>query len=90
MKVPFLDLRVTSSSERMALLQAVAGVLDHGRLVMGPEIIEYEKKIAKFCGRKYAVSVGSGTGALYLALRALEIGEWGRGNYNLTFMDCYR
>jgi dTDP-4-amino-4,6-dideoxygalactose transaminase len=74
MKVPFLDLRVTAKSERTAILKAVAEVLDHGRLVMGPEISEYEKEVAEFCEREYAVSASSGTGALYLALRALDVG----------------
>ncbi len=75
MKVPFLDLRVTDPNEKQQLLAAVESVLDHGRMVMGSEIEAYEEAVASFCQRNYAVSVGSGTDALYLGLRALNIGR---------------
>ena len=73
MKVPFLDLRVTDPAERAELLDAVARVLDHGRLVMGPEVDELEARLAARCGRRHAVAVGSGTHALWLALKALQL-----------------
>jgi dTDP-4-amino-4,6-dideoxygalactose transaminase len=73
-KVPFLDLRVTDPDELSDLLNAFRGVLEHGRLVMGPEIEELEGQIASDCGRQHCVTVGSGTDALYLGLRALGIG----------------
>ena len=74
MKVPFLDLRITDAGERKQLLSAITSVMDHGRLVMGPEIDRFEEAVAKFCGRKYCISVGSGTDALFLALKGLKIG----------------
>jgi len=73
-KVPFLDLRVTDKEELGALLEAYRGVLAHGRLVMGPEIEELETAVAENCARRFSVSVGSGTDALFLGLRALNIG----------------
>lgn len=73
-KVPFLDLRVTDSDERSELLEAVAGVFDHGRMIMGPEMGELERRIAERTGRRYAVAAGSGTDALFMALSAAEIG----------------
>lgn len=48
---------------------------------MGPEVGELEKKVARFCGRQYAVGVCSGTQALFLALKSLGIG---RGDEVLT------
>lgn len=73
MKVPFLDLRVVDATERAELLAAVARVLDHGRMVMGPEVDELEARLAVLCGRRHAVAVGSGTHALWLALKALQL-----------------
>ncbi len=73
MNVPFLDLRVTEE-ELNALLEAYRGVLAHGRLVMGPEIEELEAAVAASCARRFSVSVGSGTDALFLGLRALDVG----------------
>lgn len=73
MTVPFLDLRVRDPEEKAALLAATERVLDHGRLVMGPEVEELETAVAARCGRKYAVGVSSGTGALFMAVRALGL-----------------
>lgn len=73
MKVPFLDLRVPAE-ERKEILEAVDKVLTHGRLILGPEVEEFEKRIAKHCERKYAVGMNSGTDALFLALKSLNIG----------------
>jgi len=72
-KVPFLDLRVPLE-ERKSLLQAVDQVFQHGRFILGPEVTELEVAIAKYCGRKFAVGVGSGTDALFLGLKGLGIG----------------
>jgi dTDP-4-amino-4,6-dideoxygalactose transaminase len=74
MKIPYLDLSIKSKEKRDKLLAAVDRVLQHGRLVMGPEHQQFEEMVAQFCGTKYAVAVSSGTDALYLALRALEVG----------------
>ena len=74
MKVPYLDLRIKSEGRKKKLLDAVDVVLTHGRLVLGPEVGQIEEKVASSCGTKYAVGVGSGTDALYLALRSLDIG----------------
>jgi len=72
-RIPFLDLRV-GDDERKRLLEAIDRVLQHGRLVMGPEVERFEAQVAKRCGRKFAVGVGSGTDALFLALKAMGIG----------------
>ena len=74
MKVRFLDLSISNSTEKRSLLRSIEKIFDHGQLVMGPEIELFEKEISNFCSRKFAISVGSGTEALYLALRSLDIG----------------
>jgi dTDP-4-amino-4,6-dideoxygalactose transaminase len=73
-QVRFLDLSISDDSERGAILAAITTVLDHGRLVLGPEVIEFERRIAEFCGRRFCIGVGSGTDALILGLKALGIG----------------
>lgn len=73
-RVPFLDLRVLDGDERAELLAAMAKVLDHGRLILGPEVLELEARFARYVGSPHAVGVGSGTDALILALKALGIG----------------
>jgi len=72
--IPYLDLRVRDDDERRLLLAAIEKVLQHGRIVLGPEVEQLERALANQCGRQFAVGVCSGTGALYVALRACSIG----------------
>lgn len=62
--------RIGASVERAALR-----VLRSGRYVLGPEVDAFEEEIAAYCGVKHAVSCGSGTDALVLALLALGVGR---------------
>ena len=48
--------------------------MQHGRFILGPEVAEFETVIAQYCKRKFAVGVGSGTDAIFLALKVLGIG----------------
>lgn len=73
MRVPYLDLRVCKD-ERIGLLKTIDAVLEHGRIVLGPEVQELERRIAEYCGRWYGVGVGSGTDALFMGLKSLGIG----------------
>lgn len=74
MNVRFLDLSVQDSQMKQELLQAVDKVLSHGQIMLGPEVKEFENKIAEMAKKKYALGVNSGTDALFLALRGLGIG----------------
>ncbi|SVD23778.1 uncharacterized protein METZ01_LOCUS376632, partial [marine metagenome] len=74
MHVPMFDLRVLDQSLKNDLVEAFERVLSHGILFMGPEVEELESKIAEYIGVKYAVGVSSGSSALYLALKACDIG----------------
>ena len=73
-RVPFLDLRVTDEALRRDMLDRVDSILTGGRLVLGPEVEELERALAAYCGTRYAVGVGSGTGAIFVALKALNLG----------------
>jgi len=73
-RIPFLDLRVTDEAERQRIHEAVEKVLQHGRIVLGPEVAELERRVAERVGRAHAVGVNSGTDALIVSLRALGIG----------------
>ncbi len=49
-------------------------VLLSGNYVMGPMLKQFEQELAAYHGMKYAVGVGNGTDALWLAFMALGIG----------------
>jgi dTDP-4-amino-4,6-dideoxygalactose transaminase len=54
--------------------RAVAAVLESGQLVQGALVERFEHAVAALVGRKHAVAVSSGTAALQLALKVLQIG----------------
>jgi len=53
---------------------AVARVLGSGRYILGPEVTAFEREFADYVGVAHGIGVGSGTEALYLAIRACGIG----------------
>ena len=67
-----LDLSLNTKQQHK-IIKPLIKIMKHGIFVMGPEINQFEKKISKFCNRNYCVSVGSGTDALYLALKSLNL-----------------
>lgn len=61
-------------SNKKEILEAVHRVLEVGNYIHGPEVKAFEKSFANYCGIGHAVGVNSGTDALILALRAMNIG----------------
>ncbi len=73
MKVPFVDLVAWAKPSREEYLAAFASIIDNGSYVGGPQVGEFEKAFAEFCGASQAAAVKTGTDALLLALRALGV-----------------
>jgi len=73
-RVPLVDLAADQAEAAAAVADAVARVLRSGAFVLGPETEAFEREVAARCGVRFAVGVGSGTEAIFLALRALGIG----------------
>jgi len=69
-KIPFF--KTTLGKEE---IKAVERCIKSGWVVMGEKTQEFEEKFAKYVGAKYAVFVDSGTSALFLALKSLNIPE---------------
>jgi dTDP-4-amino-4,6-dideoxygalactose transaminase len=63
-----------SAALRTTVGAAAAAVLERGRFILGPEVEAFEAEIGAALGGVHAVGCASGTDALVLALRALEIG----------------
>jgi dTDP-4-amino-4,6-dideoxygalactose transaminase len=73
--VPFLDLTRQYKRIEEEILSAQRRVLEKGRFILGEEVDAFENEFAHYCGVRYGVGVGSGTDALFLALKAAGIGE---------------
>ncbi len=56
------------------LRTAIEAVLEHGQFIMGPEVSDLEDKLSGRAEVKHALTMSSGTDALYIALLALDIG----------------
>ncbi len=56
------------------ILDAVSAIAHTGQFTLGEEVERFEHEFADYCDARHAVGVGSGTDALWLALRALDIG----------------
>jgi len=59
--------------DRAEILKKISEVLETGQLTLGKYGKEFEAKFANYVGTKYAVAVNSGTSALEIALRALDV-----------------
>ena len=53
---------------------AVSSVLERSAFIGGAEVAEFERWFAGYCGVRHALGVASGTTALELVLRALDVG----------------
>ncbi len=69
----FIDLQAQRKRIEPEINAAVQHVIESGRYVLGPEVVEVEKQLAAWCGAKHAVSCANGTDALALALMAWEL-----------------
>ncbi len=65
-------IRIANPFHNEALERAVIAVLRSGRLVQGPVVEEFEKKLSEYIGCKYVVAVNSGTAALQLGISSVR------------------
>ena len=73
MKIPQANPGAFVFAHRSEIDAAMSRVLDSGRYILGPEVATFEQEFAAFLGQPHAIAVASGTDALWLALRALDL-----------------
>jgi dTDP-4-amino-4,6-dideoxygalactose transaminase len=74
MNVPLVDLKAQYQTIKPEIDAAIQRIVDNTSFIMGKEVSQFEEAFAEYCGAKYAVGVSSGTGALFLALLAHDVG----------------
>jgi len=74
-KIPPVDLTRQYNLIREEADRAVLEILNSGRYIGGEAVATFEQKLAEYTGVSQCVSCNSGTDALYLALRAMDIGS---------------
>lgn len=70
----FIDLHAQQARLKTEIDAGIADVLNHGQYILGPQVQEFETKLADFAEAKYAVSCANGTDAITLPLMAWNIG----------------
>ena len=74
MQVPLLDLSKQLGPLRDEIINAVTGVVDSTRYILGPQVEKLEDEVAAYCGAGVGIGVASGTDALLAALMAMGVG----------------
>jgi UDP-2-acetamido-2-deoxy-ribo-hexuluronate aminotransferase len=71
--IPFINVRAQREAYLSEFKQAEQEVLDSGCFIGGPVVQALESELAEFTGAKHAITCGSGTDALTIALLALGL-----------------
>lgn len=74
MKVPLLDLGRQNHELHEECLAAFERVLKSSAYVLGKEVSDFERAVARYSGSTHAIGISSGTDALLVAMMALDIG----------------
>ncbi len=77
-QISFLDIPSLHAEFREELLAKLTEVVDSGQFILGEEVRRLEEEVAAYCGAGHAIGCASGSDALYLTLRALDIGPGDR------------
>ena len=75
MKIPQLNLTTQYHSIKKEIDSAIQSVLESGIAINGENVKQIEKSIADYSGAKYGIGVANGSDALFIALKALGIGQ---------------
>jgi dTDP-4-amino-4,6-dideoxygalactose transaminase len=74
MEVPYFDLPARIRGLRPEMDAAIARTLDNCSFCLGPDVAAFERDFAAFCGTRHAIGFNSGTSALHVACRLLDLG----------------
>lgn len=75
MKIPFVSFEPMHKEIEKEILSKFKEVYEKNWFIQGEEVEKFEEEFAKFCDSKYCIGCGNGLDALYLILRAFDIGH---------------
>ncbi|MCK4912774.1 MAG: DegT/DnrJ/EryC1/StrS family aminotransferase, partial [Candidatus Omnitrophica bacterium] len=70
----FVDLKAQYKAIEAEVKTEMDKILTQTNFILGEPVAQFEEAFAQFCDVRYAIGVASGTDALHLALRALDVG----------------
>lgn len=80
----FIDLNAQQQRLKAGIDAGIAAVLAHGQYILGPQVTEFEGKLAEFADAKHAIGCANGTDAILLPLLA-----WGIGAGDAVFCPSF-
>jgi dTDP-4-amino-4,6-dideoxygalactose transaminase len=75
LQIPLINLKKQYEIIREDVDKNVLRVFSSAQYIMGENVKQFEKEFGEYIGVKHSISVGNGTDALIIALKALGIGE---------------
>jgi len=75
MNIPFVDLKAQYQSIKGEIDKAIQSVIQNTAFIKGKYVQQFEEDYAEAYGVKHVVSCGNGTDALYITLKAMDIGS---------------
>src|SRR5215216_4001602 len=73
MRIPMLDLKSQYRRIGTDIQDAITRVLESQQLILGPEVTEFERELATYCGVTQAIGCASGSDAILLGLMACDV-----------------
>ena len=74
MNIPFVDLKAQYQTIKKEIDEAIQSVIENTAFIKGKYVQQFEEDYAEAYGVKHVVSCGNGTDALYITLKAMDIG----------------
>ena len=74
MKIPFVDLHAQYLTIKTEIDAAIARVIEESAYIRGPFVDQFERDYAAAMGMPHCISCANGTDAIYIALKALDVG----------------
>lgn len=72
---PFIDLKAQYENIKEEILKSINEILESSQYILGENVKAFEEEVKSYLGVTDTIGVASGTDALHLALRALNIGH---------------
>jgi len=74
LNIPFVGLKAEYNQTKDEVAVAFKNVMESGSFILGREVSSFESEFANYCGVKYCVGTANGLEALFLVLKAWDIG----------------
>jgi dTDP-4-amino-4,6-dideoxygalactose transaminase len=71
--IEFIDLKAQRQRIGARMSEAILGVVEAGQYILGPQVGEFEGKLAAFCGAKHVIGTANGTDAIGICLMTLGL-----------------